>query len=407
MCPQKNIKRCLNGNERPCIKPAQQKPFMEYYLHYLNEWRNALWSAGLMGGAILLALVAHRVIFALGKRIASRKGGAFYGLLARHEEAPTRLLLPVLALLAVIPWLPLNSIILSRLGHAAGLALIACFAWLAVALLDVLQDYISHRHALELSDNLAARRVRTQVQVLRQIAVVAIVVVTIAIMVMTFPNVRHLGESLFASAGLAAVIAGLAARTTLSSLLAGVQIALSQPIRLEDVVIVEGEWGWIEEITTTYVVVRVWDLRRLVVPLSYFIEKPFQNWTRNTADLLGTAFVYTDYTVPVDEVREELHRILQASGMWDGKVWGLQVTNASEHTLELRALMSAPGSSASWDLRCYVREKLIAFLQERYPQSLPRTRAEIAGLPPLSHRPEEAKIENSERVGSKNLRPSA
>jgi small-conductance mechanosensitive channel len=137
--------------------------------------------------------------------------------------------------------------------------------------------------------------------------------VTIAIMVMTFPNVRHLGESLFASAGLAAVIAGLAARTTLSSLLAGVQIALSQPIRLEDVVIVENEWGWIEEITTTYVVVRIWDLRRLVVPLSYFIEKPFQNWTRNTADLLGTAFVYTDYTVPVDEVRAELHRIVQAS----------------------------------------------------------------------------------------------
>jgi small-conductance mechanosensitive channel len=231
----------------------------------------------------------------------------------RHEETPTRLLLPVLALLGVIPWLPLPSFILSRLRHPVGLVRIACFAWLAVALLDVLQDYISHRHALELSDNLAARRVRTQVQVLRQIAVVAIVVVTIAIMVMTFPNVRHLGESLFASAGLAAVIAGLAARTTLSSLLAGVQIALSQPIRLEDVVIVENEWGWIEEITTTYVVVRIWDLRRLVVPLSYFIEKPFQNWTRNTADLLGTAFVYTDYTVPVDEVRAELHRIVQAS----------------------------------------------------------------------------------------------
>ena len=311
-------------------------------------WRNPLWSAGLAGGAVLLALAAHRVIFALGKRVANRKGGAFYTLLAKHEENPTRLLLPLLALLVVIPWLPLASYVLPRLNHAVGLALIACFAWQAVAMLDVLQDYISHRHALEVSDNLVARRVRTQVQVLRHIAVVAIIIVTIAIMVMTFPNIRHLGESLFASAGLAAVVAGLAARTTLSSLFAGVQIAFSQPIRLDDVVIVEGEWGWIEEITTTYVVVRIWDLRRLVVPLSYFIEKPFQNWTRNTANLLGTVFVYADYTVPVDEVREELHRILKASGLWDGKIWGLQVTNASEHTLELRALMSAPGSSAAW-----------------------------------------------------------
>jgi small-conductance mechanosensitive channel len=183
-----------------------------------------------------------------------------------------------------------------------------------------------------------------------------------------------------------------------------VQIAFSQPIRLDDVVIVEGEWGWIEEITTTYVVVRIWDLRRLVVPLSYFIEKPFQNWTRNTADLLGTVFLYTDYTVPVDEVRQELHRILEASKMWDGKVWGLQVTNASEHTVELRALMSSPGSSQAWDLRCYVREKLIAYLQQNHPQSLPRARAEITGLNSL---PRSATQEEPVPRGSENLRPAA
>jgi small-conductance mechanosensitive channel len=375
-------------------------------MHYFADWRNALWSLAVAAGAILIALAAHRVVFALGKRVANRKGGAFYALLARHEENPTRLLFPLLALMVVIPWLPLASYILSRLNHAAGLTLIACFAWQAVAMLDVLQDYISHRHALELSDNLSARRVRTQVQVLRHIAVVAIVIVTVAVMVMTFPNVRHLGESLFASAGLAAVVAGLAARTTLSSLFAGVQIAFSQPIRIDDVVIVEGEWGWIEEITTTYVVVRIWDLRRLVVPLSYFIEKPFQNWTRSTADLLGTVFIYTDYTVPVDEVREELHRILKASNMWDGKVWGLQVTNASEHTLELRALMSAPGSSTAWDLRCYVREKLIAFLQEHYPESLPRVRGEITGLPAPNEREQGVGNDGSGQRASQNL-PSA
>jgi hypothetical protein len=149
---------------------------------------------------------------------------------------------------------------------------------------------------------------------------------------------------------------------------------------LEDAVIVEGEWGWIEEITTTFVVVRIWDLRRLVVPISYFIEKPFQNWTRRSADLLGTVFLYTDYSIPVEDVRQELQRVLASSNMWDGKVWGLQVSNASEHTLELRCLMSATNSSIAWDLRCLVREQLVQFLQKNYPQSLPRTRAEIHGL---------------------------
>jgi small-conductance mechanosensitive channel len=356
---------------------------------YLADWRSVLWSAGIAGGVVFLALAAHSVVFILIKRFANRDGGAFYGLLAQYEQGPTRALLPLFGLLAAIPWIPLSSLVQSRLSHATGLALIATIAWVAIALLDVVQDYISHRHALEESDNLAARRVRTQVQVLRHIAVVVIVVVAASIMVMTFPSVRHLGESMFASAGLAALVAGLAARSTLSSLMAGVQIALSQPIRLEDVVIVEGEWGWIEEITTTYVVVRVWDLRRLIVPLSYFIEKPFQNWTRKTADLLGTVFVYVDYSIPAEEVRSELHRILESSGMWDGKVWGLQVTNANERTLELRALMSAPGSSSAWDLRCHVREKLISYLQERYPESLPRIRTEIARLPELVRRPED------------------
>jgi small-conductance mechanosensitive channel len=348
--------------------------------HYLANWQDGLWSMGLVAGAILFALAAHRIAFALGKRIARRKGETFYRSLAQYQERPTRLLLVLLALLGVLPWLPLAQTTSSHLNHAIGLTLIASIAWLAIAMLDAVQEYISHRHALEVSDNLVARRVRTQVQVLRHISIVVIIVVTIAIMIMTFPNVRHLGESLFASAGLAALVAGLAAKSTLSNLVAGVQIAFSQPIRLDDVVIVEGEWGWVEEITTTYVVVRIWDLRRLVLPISYFIEKPFQNWTRNTADLLGTVFLYVDYTVPVEKVREELHRLLESSSLWDKKVWGLQVTNASEHTLELRALMSAPNGPVAFNLRCYVREKLIAFLQERYPQSLPRMRAEISGF---------------------------
>jgi len=324
------------------------------------------------------------MFFKLARRIALRKRGVFWDLFVRYELKPTRLALPLMAMLAVFPWLPLPPTITSSLMHIAGLVLIASVAWGSLAALDVLKDYVSQGHAIEVADNLAARRIRTQAQVLRHIGAVVIVLLAMATMLMTFPSIRHLGESLFASAGLAALVGGLAARTTLTNLLAGLQIAMTQPIRIEDVVIVEGEWGWIEEITTTFVIVRVWDLRRLVVPLSYFIEKPFQNWTRKTADLLGTVFIYTDYTVPVEAVREELHKILANSGMWDGKVWGLQVTNASDRAVELRALMSAPSSSQAWDLRCYVREKLIAFLQEKYPGSLPRNRADVVSLPKQS-----------------------
>jgi hypothetical protein len=255
-------------------------------------------------------------------------------------------------------------------------------------MVNAIENYIRIRHPLR-GDNLVSRRLGTQVQVLRHIATFIIVLITIALMLMTFPAIRHVGESLFASAGLAAIVGGLAARSTLTNLLAGIQIALTQPIRLEDAVIVEGEWGWVEEITTTYVVVRIWDLRRMLLPLTYFIEKPFQNWTRESTDLLGTVFVYADYTVPVESVREELHRVLESSGMWDGKTWGLQMTNLSERTVELRALMSAPSGPQAFDLRCHVREKLIAFLQQQYPHCLPRARADLTSFTPLEEREED------------------
>jgi small-conductance mechanosensitive channel len=344
---------------------------------YLSHWRTWAWSGGGIVAAALLGLIVHKILFAIARRFARHTTSHLDDSFIRHGERPVRLILPLLMILAALPLLSLTPFTLDAFRHVVGLGIIGAIAWLAIALIEVFDDLVAVRYAVDVSDNLMARRIQTQVEVLRHIAVVVIIIITLAIMLMTFPNIRHVGESLFASAGLAALVAGLAARTTLSNLLAGVQIALTQPMRLDDVVIVEGEWGWIEEINTTYVVVRIWDLRRLVVPLSYFIEKPFQNWTRKTADLLGTVFLYTDYTVPVEEVRQELHRILQSSGMWDEKVWGLQVTDAKEHTLELRALMSAPNGSAAWDLRCFVREKLVEFMQKQYPESLPKTRAEL------------------------------
>ncbi len=313
----------------------------------LADWRSWIWSVLLVTAAIAIALAAHWIAFKLARRMSARQRGIFWELLVRYQQRPARLILPALAILLVVHGLEFPPEVISWLSHAVGLVLIASVAWAAVATFDALQDFVARAHTIEAADNLASRRIRTQVQVLRHIAAVVTVLIAIAVMLMTFPSIRHLGESLFASAGLAALIAGLAARSTLNNLFAGIQIALTQPIHLEDVVIVEGEWGWIEEITMTYVIVRVWDLRRLVVPLSYFIEKPFQNWTRHSADLLGTVFVYTDYTVPVDAVRQQLLHILETTNLWDKKVWGLQVTNTNDRVVELRALMSATDSSRS------------------------------------------------------------
>jgi small-conductance mechanosensitive channel len=360
---------------------------------FLAHWKNWIWAVGLVGGAITLSLAVHAIIFAVAKRFVGRTANKIDDYFVRYAEKPARLVLPVLAVLSVLPFVPLPPAIIEPTTHFAGLLLTGSIAWLVIACVDFSRDFIGLRHAVNVEDNLMARRIQTQVQVLRHIVVFAVIVIAVAVMLMTFPSIRHIGESLFASAGLAALLAGLAARSTFSNIIAGVQIAFTQPIRLDDVVIVEGEWGWIEEILTTYVVVRIWDLRRLVVPLSYFIEKPFQNWTRQSADLLGTVFVYTDYTVPVEEVRQELHRILESSKLWDKKVWGLQVTNASERTVELRALMSAASGPVAWDLRCLVREKLIEFLQEKYPESLPRDRAELSGLPG------EVESQNGSRAG--------
>lgn len=342
-----------------------------------SGWHDWLWSGGVLVGCGLLALVAHWILFSAAARFAQRTGNAADDSIIRHTRRPTQIILPLLAVFLVLPVLPLPQLLRQPIGHLLALAMIAVLGWSVIALTEIVTDIVSTRYRMDVPDNLEARRIRTQLQLLRRVTTVVVSVVALSVMLMTFPGVRHLGVSLFASAGIAGLVVGMAARPTISNLIGGLQIALTEPIRLDDVVIVEGEWGRVEEIGTTYVVVRIWDLRRLVVPLSYFIEQPFQNWTRVTADLLGTVFVYADYSVPVERVRSELHSILQSSGLWDGKVWGLQVTDTSERTMQLRALMSASDSSRAWDLRCHVREKLVEFLQREYPDSLPVTRAAL------------------------------
>lgn len=328
--------------------------------------------------AVGLAFLAYWLVFAVLGRVTRRTAGIVDDALVRHAKRPSGLIAVILALILILPSVSLPDDVKSSVEQLLSLVLTAAVGWLAFSLTRAINDVVSARYDLTAADNLRAREIHTRVRVLQRILAATIAIITASVILMAVPAVRQIGVTLFASAGIAGIIAGFAARPVLSNLLAGVQLALAQPIRIDDVVIVEGEWGWIEEIRMTFVVVRIWDLRRLIVPLSYFIETPFQNWTRKSADILGTVFLYTDYTVPVDRVRAKLHEILQSSELWDGEVWGLQVTNAKEQTLELRALMGARNSSDAWDLRCTVREQLVAFLQSEYPDSLPRLRAELA-----------------------------
>jgi small-conductance mechanosensitive channel len=259
--------------------------------------------------------------------------------------------------------------------HLATLALIGAGTWLAVQLAGAIADAVALRFPIDVADNLHARRVRTQTRVLTRSLASVIVVVGLAFALLTFPEVRSLGAGLLASAGVVGLVAGIAARPILGNLLAGLQIAFTQPMRLGDVVIVENEWGTIEEIGRTYVVVAIWDQRRLVVPLQYFIEKPFQNWTRTSSQILGTAFLWVDYAMPVDPLRAELERVCRAAPqLWDGRVCLIQVTDTSERAMQLRCLVSAVDAGRAWDLRCLVRERLLDFMRREFPQFLPAVR---------------------------------
>jgi small-conductance mechanosensitive channel len=258
------------------------------------------------------------------------------------------------------------------------MAIIGLIGWAAIAALHISADIYLRRYRLDVEDNLLARKHNTQVRVLLRSVDVLLVLFTLGAALMTFQTVRQYGVSLFASAGVAGIVAGLAARPVLSNLIAGVQLAMTQPIRLEDAVIVENEYGNIEEITSTYVVVRLWDWRRMIVPLTYFIEKPFQNWTRESSTLIGAVLINVDYRAPIGAIRDKAQAIVKASSRWDGRVFNVAVTDFKHDTMEVRILASAGNSGAVFDLRCEVREKLIDVLQREHPEALPRQRSELA-----------------------------
>lgn len=342
-----------------------------------RNWHPLLWSAIFLASSIAIALIARFILFWILTRVTRRRGTILGHSLVQHGRGPTRWIFPLLAILCVLPGLPLPHTPLLVLEHVVSIGLIAAFAWLIILCVDVTSDVIAGRYRIDVSDNLTARRIRTQFQMLHGIVVVLVIVLAVAVSLMTFRQIQHFGDSILASAGIASLVVGLAMKGTLSNLVAGVQIAFTQPFRIEDAVVIDGNWGWIEDIGTMYVTVRIWDLTRLVIPLSWFLENTFQNWTRTSAELLAHCYIYVDYTVPVEPLRAELKRICESTKLWSGKVCVLQVSDLFQNVMQLRALMDAPNSGDAWDLRCYVREHLIQFIHKNYPGGLPRYRGEL------------------------------
>jgi small-conductance mechanosensitive channel len=335
-----------------------------------------------LGGFALLFWLVFRLTRVLDRHLgqwAARSSNKLYNLLFPLIGASLRRLLPVLGVMFSLPLVRLPARYLALLDKATSIFLIAAMALIAFQVVKTFERALLLRYDLEASDNLRARTVYTQVKVIGKMLDVVVALLAVASILMLFSEVRHVGASLLASAGIVGIIAGVAAQKTLANLLAGFQIALAQPIRQDDVLVVEGEWGRVEEITLTYVVLHIWDDRRMVLPLTYFIEKPFQNWTRVSAQLLGAIKIWVDYSFPVEAGRRALKQIIEEQPLWDRRFWNLQVTDADAKAMQLRILVTAGDSSAAWDLRCAVREQFIDFIQREHPHVLPRVRAELIG----------------------------
>jgi small-conductance mechanosensitive channel len=350
--------------------------------HFKHEWFFAIF---VFCGMLVLANLVHYVLFRVLRRKESISHPLGWGL-QRYLGKPARAIFFLTCLLIVLPLIPgMPENIDAMLRQALIMLTVAALGWFAIGFIYVLQTIMLRRYDLAAENNFRARRIHTQFQLFRRMLITFVVIIDIGALLWTFndPRIWHYGSGLLASAGIASLILATAAKSTASNLFAGLQIAFTEPIRIDDVVVVQGEWGRIEEINSAYVIVKIWDLRRLVVPLSYFIENTFQNWTRHSSDIMGTAFLYVDYSIPVDDLRKQLEAIVHPSPLWDKQVCGLQVTNLTERSMELRCLMSSRNSSENFDLRCLVREKMTAWIQQNYPDAFPTTRfATHSGLTP-------------------------
>jgi small-conductance mechanosensitive channel len=356
-------------------------PF-DRFIDLFDRLPGLLWDAILVGVAIVTGLVLRFLLALLLKRRpkAGRTAFSVTRSMLNRLGQPFGYFLPLLTLNFLLPLMKMKVQVAVFIDRAVGILLTIAIANVLIGVVKVFEDYAYHTFDIQKADNLRERKIRTQLQFIRRLAISLILILTACFILLSFNNLRKIGTGLLTGVGVGGIIIGFAAQKSLGNLLAGFQIAFTQPLRIDDVLVVEGEWGRVEEITLTYVVLNIWDQRRLILPINYFVEKPFQNWTRTTADILGTVFLYLDYRVPLDALRQELTRLLENDPLWDKRVKVLQVTNASEKTMEVRALMSASSSGNAFDLRCNVREGLITFLQKHYPDAFPVSRVEIRPL---------------------------
>jgi len=337
---------------------------------WLPEWAVV---ALIITGFVFVGWAANQVVFGLLTWLVRKRDLFWRGLVGR-ARLKVRIAVMIAALGLAITVSPLDPEPSLHLRQALLFAFILTCGWMAIGASDMWAILYMRQFNMAEEDNLLARKHVTQARILQRIAALLIWIVTLGLALLTIGAVRQWGMSLLASAGVVGIIAGFALQPLLTNMIAGVQIATDQPIRLDDAVIVEGEWGTIEEITSTYVVVKLWDWRRMILPLTYFIQKPFQNWTRENARLIGSAFLYVDYAAPMERLREELERICRASPHWDGEVISLQVTDITDRVAQVRCLASARNAPVAFDLRCEIREKMLAFMRDQCPEALPQDR---------------------------------
>ncbi|WP_175580810.1 mechanosensitive ion channel family protein [Chimaeribacter californicus] len=297
--------------------------------------------------------------------------------LEKHLRGSMFLFLPLMLINVGVNYIDMHPDALAFITTTVNTFIILSLCSILIRLTNVAQDMLFIRYDITIANNLRARKIRTQIIYVKKVAIVLLVSLSVSLILLSFPGVRKFGTTILAGAGVAGIIIGFALQKSLVNLFAGIQIAFTQPIKIDDAVVVENEWGWIEEINLTYIVVRIWDLRRLVLPITYFTEKPFQNWTRNDAQILGSVFLYLDYSMPLDPLRKHFEKVLSETTLWDQQTQVLQVTDTNEKTMTIRLLMTAQNSPTAWDLRCHVREKMIEFIQQNYPQSLPHVRATL------------------------------
>ena len=350
------------------------KNFVEEWSGRINPWA---WNLIITVSAIVIGLVVKFIIKAILNYNKKHTDYSLFLSAIRHFSRPMNHFVPLFLLNLMEPLMVLSPRYDLIVTRTVEIALIVSFAIVLMSAMNVLEDYIYHTYDLNKEDNLKERKIRTQIQFIRKVLGTLVVFITIAVILLSFDNVRKIGAGLLTGVGIGGIIIGFAAQKSLGNFLAGFQIAFTQPIRIDDVLVVEGEWGRVEDITLTYVVLNIWDQRRLILPINYFIEKPFQNWTRTTSEILGTVFLYLDYNTPVDALRAEFERLLTTTKLWDKRVKGIQVTDAKADCIELRVLVSARNSSQAFDLRCFIREQLIKFIKDNYPESLPLNRVTL------------------------------